>query len=75
MFSGGISGVINSDDLSGCEGMEIKELQVNECTFFFKLWREWNSLKSEQCPVLESFCSCLVALLQVVQVIFVRVDG
>lgn len=30
---------------------------------------------SEQCPVLESLCSCLVALLQVLQVLFVRVDG
>lgn len=37
MFSGGVSGIINSDDLSGCEGMEIKELQINECTFFYFL--------------------------------------
>lgn len=36
MFSGGISRVINSDGLSGCEGMEIKQLQVNECRVFFK---------------------------------------
>lgn len=52
MFSDGISRVINSD-LSGCEGMAIKELQVNEWT-----WKEWSSLKSEQCPVLESLCGC-----------------
>lgn len=39
MFSGGISRVINSDGLSGCEGMEIKQLQVNECRFFLNVER------------------------------------
>lgn len=39
MLSDGISGVINADDLSGCEGMEMKELQVNECTFFLSVER------------------------------------
>lgn len=36
MFSAGISRIINSHDLAGCEAMEIKELQVNECIFFLK---------------------------------------
>lgn len=73
MFNDGISRIINSDDLSGWEGMEIRELQVNECTFFLSMERV-EQFKVRTVPCAGGLCSCLVALLQVLQVIFVRVD-